>query len=120
MKTLRRALWVVHIALLAVVTYLAIAAAAHPPTAWPQIAVGASLVAVAAAYALTLYRRGFSRLAPFLFLASSALVVSFVDAGTRAIAKHTAGLGALAQILLAAGLTAAAWYWLNRRSKPLT
>lgn len=120
MRVVRRALWLLHIALLAFASYIAVAAAFHAPVSALRVTVAAALVAVAAAYAVTLLRRGFTSLAPFLFLASFALIGYAIDISTRALAKHAIDLETIAQLILATALATGAWYWTTKRSRPLT
>ena len=118
----RRAVWWFYAALLVFATYVPLAAAFHQPIGWSHVAVGFSLGAIAVVFAVTLARRGFSLLAPLLFLTSYAIVGTLLDIGTRAIAKaSTADAVALAivELSIAAAVVGVAWLWTNRRSKPL-
>jgi hypothetical protein len=98
-----------------------------PNVALSRIATAATLGLMTAAYALTLFRRGFTPAAPFLFAASYFLGGFFVDAYGRALAKAFAGaataqieglyLGAVAKIVFALAISFVLWFWTHRKSR---
>ena len=140
MGSARTMAFAVHLIALSAGVFLAIAATHSAlenlprddaDVALSRFATAGVLVAVTAAFCVALVRRGFTSLAPLMFVISYALMGLLVGANARAIAKQFApaapeelpALYAMAsfQMLIACTVAAAAWLWTYRKSRyPLT
>lgn len=133
---MRAALLTLHVAALAFGVYVAGAAVDSffvnvgtdiTTVAASRAAVAASLIAVAFAYAVLLWRNGFALIAPPLFALSYVAVGIIVDMTTRAMAKGFATAkpselpvlyaNAIAEIAVVTALAFLAWRWTRSRSR---